>query len=411
MKSLEYKNDNLFFDGIAIEEIAKNIKTPFYIYSEDSIKQNIKGYMSQASQKTLFCYSVKANSNLSLLKLIASQGMGFDVVSKGELHRAIKAGASTKKIVYSGVGKTKEEIAYALNNKILCFNVESEEELVAINSQASLMKLKADISIRINPDVKVKTHPYIATGMRENKFGIAFEDAFEIYKKAKTLDSINIVGIDFHIGSQIMSIEPYLDSISSVKKLIQKLDSIDIKLSHIDVGGGLGISYKGEKLVDKSEYVKTIINSLSDLDLNIIFEPGRSIVGDCGILVSQVQYVKESSTKNFLIIDASMSELMRPPLYGAYHEITTTRKGEMPNKVYDVVGPVCESSDFIGKERKLNCKSGDLVVIEDVGAYGSVLSSNYNTRPRPAEYIISNSEIKLIRTSDTLDQIIENESC
>ena len=411
MKSLEYKNDNLFFDGIAVEDIAKNIKTPFYVYSEDTIKKNIKDYLSDASQKTLFCYSVKANSNLSLLKLIASQGMGFDVVSKGELHRAIKAGANPKRIVYSGVGKTKEEIAYALNNKILCFNVESEEELFAINSQASLMKLKADISIRINPDVKVKTHPYISTGMRENKFGIAYEDAFEIYKKAKQLDSINIVGIDFHIGSQIMSIEPYLDSISSVKKLIQKLDTIDIKLSHIDVGGGLGISYKGEKLVDKSEYVKTIINSLSDLDLNIIFEPGRSIVGDCGILVSQVQYVKESSAKNFLIIDASMSELMRPPLYGAYHEITPTRKSKMPNKVYDVVGPVCESSDFIGKERKLNCKSGDLLVIQDVGAYGSVLSSNYNTRPRPAEYMISNSEIKLIRTSDTLDQIIENESC
>ena len=411
MKSLEYKNDNLFFDGIAVEDIAKNIKTPFYIYSEDSIKKNIKDYISGASQKTLFCYSVKANSNLSLLKLIASQGMGFDVVSKGELHRAIKAGANPKRIVYSGVGKTKEEIAYALNNKILCFNVESEEELFAINSQASLMKLKADISIRINPDVKVKTHPYISTGMRENKFGIAYEDAFEIYKKAKQLDSINIVGIDFHIGSQIMSIEPYLDSISSVKKLIQKLDTIDINLSHIDVGGGLGISYKGEKLVDKSEYVKTIINSLSDLDLNIIFEPGRSIVGDCGILVSQVQYVKESSAKNFLIIDASMSELMRPPLYGAYHEITPIRKSEMPNKVYDVVGPVCESSDFIGKERKLNCKSGDLLVIQDVGAYGSVLSSNYNTRPRPAEYMISNSEIKLIRSSDTLDQIIENESC
>ena len=411
MKNLEYKNDNLFFDGIAIEDIAKNIKTPFYIYSEDSIKKNIKDYISDASQKTLFCYSVKANSNLSLLKLIASQGMGFDVVSKGELHRAIKAGANPKRIVYSGVGKTKEEIAYALNTKILCFNVESEEELFAINSQASLMKLKADISIRINPDVNVKTHPYISTGMRESKFGIAYEDAFDIYKKAEQLDSIKIVGIDFHIGSQIMSIEPYLDSISSVKKLIQKLDTIDIKLSHIDVGGGLGISYKGEKLIDKSEYVKTIINSLSDLDLNIIFEPGRSIVGDCGILVSQVQYVKESSAKNFLIIDASMSELMRPPLYGAYHEITPTRKSEMPHKVYDVVGPVCESSDFIGKERKLNCKSGDLLVIQDVGAYGSVLSSNYNTRPRPAEYMISNGEIKLIRTSDTLDQIIENESC
>ena len=411
MNNLEYKNDNLFFDGIAIEDIAKNIKTPFYIYSEDAIKQNIKDYMSEASQRTLFCYSVKANSNLSLLKLIASHGMGFDVVSKGELHRAIKAGANTKRIVYSGVGKTKEEIAYALNNKILCFNVESEEEMFAINSQASLMKLKADISIRINPDVKVKTHPFISTGMRENKFGIAYEDAFDIYKKAKTLDSINIVGIDFHIGSQIMSIEPYMDSISSVKKLIKKLDTIDIKLSHIDVGGGLGISYKDEEHVDKSEYVKTIINSLSDLDLNIIFEPGRSIVGDCGVLVSQVQYVKESNAKNFLIIDASMSELIRPPLYGAYHEITPTRKGKSSSKVYDVVGPVCESSDFLGKERKLNCKSGDFVVIQDVGAYGSVLSSNYNTRPRPAEYIISNSDIKLIRSSDTLEQIIENENC
>ena len=411
MNNLEYKNDNLFFDGIAIEDIAKNIKTPFYIYSEDAIKQNIKDYMSEASQRTLFCYSVKANSNLSLLKLIASHGMGFDVVSKGELHRAIKAGANTKRIVYSGVGKTKEEIAYALNNKILCFNVESEEEMFAINSQASLMKLKADISIRINPDVKVKTHPFISTGMRENKFGIAYEDAFDIYKKAKTLESINIVGIDFHIGSQIMSIEPYMDSISSVKKLIKKLDTIDIKLSHIDVGGGLGISYKDEEHVDKSEYMKTIINSLSDLDLNIIFEPGRSIVGDCGLLVSQVQYVKESNAKNFLIIDASMSELIRPPLYGAYHEITPTRKGKSSSKVYDVVGPVCESSDFLGKERKLNCKSGDLVVIQDVGAYGSVLSSNYNTRPRPAEYIISNSDIKLIRSSDTLEQIIENENC
>ena len=410
--TLKYVNENLTFDNVDVQELGQTIQTPYYLYSENIITTNVNDYIDSLEDvNSLVCYSVKANSNLSLLKLIASHGMGFDVVSKGELHRAIKAGANTKRIVYSGVGKTKEEIAYALNNKILCFNVESEEEMFAINSQASLMKLKADISIRINPDVKVKTHPFISTGMRENKFGIAYEDAFDIYKKAKTLESINIVGIDFHIGSQIMSIEPYMDSISSVKKLIKKLDSVDIKLSHIDVGGGLGISYKDEEHVDKSEYVKTIINSLSDLDLNIIFEPGRSIVGDCGVLVSQVQYVKESNAKNFLIIDASMSELIRPPLYGAYHEITPTRKGRSSSKVYDVVGPVCESSDFLGKERKLNCKSGDFVVIQDVGAYGSVLSSNYNTRPRPAEYIISNSDIKLIRSSDTLEQIIENENC
>ena len=396
---------------MSLNDIAKKIKTPFYIYSEDSIKSNISDYLAEASDRTLFCYSVKANSNLSLLKLIASQGMGFDVVSKGELHRAIRAGANPKRIVYSGVGKTKEEIAYALNNKILCFNVESEEELYAINSQASLMKIKADISVRVNPDVQVETHPYISTGMKENKFGIAYEDALDIYLKAKKLDSINIVGIDFHIGSQITSIEPYIDSIKSIKSLIGKLEKNNIKISHIDVGGGLGISYANEKLVTKPEYIKTIVNSLVDLNLDIIFEPGRSIIGDCGVLVSQVQYVKESNSKNFLIIDASMSELMRPPLYGAYHKITPVRKNNNPIKTYDVVGPVCESADFLGKDRKLNCQSGDLVVIEDVGAYGSVLSSNYNTRPRPAEYIISNNKVKLIRSADTLDQIIENENC
>lgn len=411
MNSLEYKNDSLYFDDISLGDIAKKIKTPFYIYSEKLIKRNISDYLANASKNTLFCYSVKANSNLTLLKLIASQGMGFDVVSKGELHRAIKAGANTKRIVYSGVGKTKEEIAYALNNKILCFNVESEEELYAINSQASLMKTRANISIRVNPDVKVETHPYISTGMRENKFGIAYEDALGIYQKAKKLESINITGIDFHIGSQITSIEPYLESISSIKNLIEKLEKKDIKLSHIDVGGGLGISYENEKLISKRDYIKTILNSLNDLNMNIIFEPGRSIIGDCGVLVSQVQYVKESNTKNFLIIDASMSELMRPPLYNAYHKITPVRKCDKPHKLYDVVGPVCESADFLGKDRKLNCQSEDLVIIEDVGAYGSVLSSNYNTRPRPAEYIISNNDVKLIRSADTLDQIIENENC
>ena len=411
MKSLEYKNNHLYFDSIDIREISKKIKTPYYIYSEKLIKENINSYLSSATDKTLFCYSVKANSNLSLLKLIASQGMGFDVVSKGELHRAIKAGASTKKIVYSGVGKTKEEIAYALNNKILCFNVESEEELYAINNQASLMKLIANVSIRVNPDVKVETHPYISTGMRENKFGIAYDDALRIYKKAKALDSLNIIGIDFHIGSQIMSVEPYLESISSIKKLLGKLEKNNIKISHIDVGGGLGISYQDEKKISKTNFVKTIVDEFKDMDLSIIFEPGRSIVGDCGLLVSEVQYVKESSSKNFLIVDASMSELLRPPLYNAYHKITPVTKSNSDGKVYDVVGPVCESADFLGKDRQLSCKSGDLIVVEDVGAYGSVLSSNYNTRPKPAEYIISNNEINLIRSADTIEQIIDNENC
>ncbi len=411
MKSLEYKNNSLYFDNIDIREISKKIKTPYYIYSEELIKENIKSYLSSATDKTLFCYSVKANSNLSLLKLIASQGMGFDVVSKGELHRAIKAGASTQKIVYSGVGKTKEEIAYALNNKILCFNVESEEELYAINDQASLMKLVANVSIRVNPDVKVETHPYISTGMRENKFGIAYDDALRIYKKAKGLDSLNIIGIDFHIGSQILSVEPYLESISSIKKLLEKLNKNNIKVSHIDVGGGLGICYQDEQHISKANFVKTVLNEFNNMDISIIFEPGRSIVGDCGLLVTEVQYVKESSSKNFLIVDASMSELMRPPLYNAYHKITPVLKSNISGKVYDVVGPVCESADFLGKDRQLSCKAGDLIVVEDVGAYGSVLSSNYNTRPKPAEYIISNNEINLIRSADTIEQILENENC
>ena len=337
--------------------------------------------------------------------------MGFDVVSKGELYKAIKAGASSNKIVFSGVGKSKEEIAYALNNKILCFNVESEQELNIINEQASLMKLRANISIRVNPDVKVDTHPYISTGMKENKFGIAYEDAIDMYKKAKKLKSLNIIGIDFHIGSQIMSISPYLESITSIKKLIDKLKKLNINLSHIDVGGGIGISYENEENINKTDYVNTITEAFANLDVTLIFEPGRSIVGDCGILVSQVRYVKESKSKNFLIIDASMSELMRPPLYNAYHKITPVSKTSSPYKIYDVVGPVCESADFLGKERKLNCKASDFIVVEDIGAYGSVLSSNYNTRPRPAEYIISNKEIKLIRSPDTLEQMLENENC
>ena len=367
--------------------------------------------MSSASDRTLFCYSVKANSNLSLLKIIASHGMGFDIVSKGELHRAIKAGVNTKKIVYSGVGKTKEEISYALNNNILCFNVESEEELIAINKQATLMKVIADISIRVNPDVETKTHPYISTGMKENKFGIPYDDAFAIFKKAHKLSSLNILGIDFHIGSQIMSTEPYLESISSVKKLINKLKKANINISHIDVGGGLGVAYKNEEAVSKPDFIKSITNALSDYDVDIIFEPGRSIVGDCGILVSEVQYIKETSAKNFMIVDASMSELMRPPLYGAYHKITPVKKSKAKNKIYDVVGPVCESADFLGKDRELNASAGDLIAIEDVGAYGSVLSSNYNTRPRPAEYIISNGKINLIRKPDSIEQILENENC
>ncbi len=409
MKSLEYQNNKLVFDQFILQDISKDITTPFYLYSEALIKKNIKEYISHATDATLFCYSVKANSNLSILKLIAAEGMGFDVVSKGELYRVIKSGADPKKVVYSGVGKTKTEIRYALENNILCFNVESEGELLAINEEASSLNVTANISIRVNPDVAVESHPYISTGMKDNKFGITYNNALALYIKASKLKSLKIIGIDFHIGSQITSIQPYLDSIKSIRSLIIDLKKENINITHVDVGGGLGISYEDENIVCKGDYIKEITNSLKDLNLTILFEPGRSVIGDCGLLVTKIQYIKESETKNFMIVDASMSELLRPPLYDAFHKITPVVKRDAKYKTYDIVGPVCESADFLGKERLMNSEVDDFLVIEDVGAYGFVLSSNYNTRPKPAEYIITNGNIKKIRSADTLEQILENE--
>ena len=409
MNSLHYQKNKLFFDQLDLEELSKGITTPFYLYSENLIKQNIKEYMSQSDDKTLFCYSVKANSNLSILKLIASEGMGFDVVSMGELYRVIKAGCDTKKVVYSGVGKTRAEIRYALENNILCFNVESEGELFVINDEASAMGTSANISIRVNPDVAVESHPYISTGLKDNKFGITYKNALTLYIKASKLSSLNIIGIDFHIGSQITSIQPFIDSIKSIRSLVSDLKKENINITHIDVGGGLGISYEGEDIVRKADYIKEITDSLRDLNVNILFEPGRSVIGDCGLLVTQIQYIKESESKNFMIVDASMSELIRPPLYNAFHKITPILKRDKSHKKYDIVGPVCESADFLGKERSMNSEVYDLLVIEDVGAYGFVLSSNYNTRPKPSEYIITNGSIREIRSADTLDQILTNE--
>ena len=409
MNSLHYQKNKLFFDELDLQELSKGITTPFYLYSENLIKQNIKEYISQSDDKMLFCYSVKANSNLSILKLIASEGMGFDVVSMGELYRVIKAGCDTKKVVYSGVGKTRAEIRYALENNILCFNVESEGELFVINDEASAMGTTANISIRVNPDVAVESHPYISTGLKDNKFGITYKNALTLYIKASKLSSLNIIGIDFHIGSQITSIQPFIDSIKSIRSLVSDLKKENINITHIDVGGGLGISYEGEDIVRKADYIKEITDSLRDLNVKILFEPGRSVIGDCGLLVTQIQYIKESETKNFMIVDASMSELIRPPLYNAFHKITPILKRDKSHKIYDIVGPVCESADFLGKERSMNSEVYDLLVIEDVGAYGFVLSSNYNTRPKPSEYIITNGSIRKIRSADTLDQILTNE--
>ena len=341
--------------------------------------------------------------------MLAGLGSGFDIVSAGELSRVIKAGGDPQKTVFSGVGKTQEEIRYALNSDILCFNIESEDELYTINEIAIDMNTKANISVRVNPAISVDTHPYITTGMKDNKFGIEQSQILPIYKEASKLPGINIMGIDFHIGSQIMDINPYIESLNKILEIIDQLESDGIVLKHIDIGGGLGISYQNESTVSKDTFVTEIINAIGERNLSIIVEPGRSIVGESGLLVSQVTNIKKTPFKNFAVMDAGMNDLLRPPLYEAYHSIKEVLQKSDAKLLYDVVGPICETADFLGKSRNLSIEKGDFLVVENVGAYGYSLSSNYNTRPRIDEYIISDSNINKIRDRETIEQILENE--
>jgi len=408
--TISYKDKALHFDDQNILDIVTKLQTPFYIYSENVIKNNFNMYHeSFGNTQHTICYSVKANSNLSILSLLARLGSGFDIVSAGELSRVIKAGGDPQKTVFSGVGKTQEEIRYALDTNILCFNVESEDELHTINEIAIDMNTKANISIRVNPAISVDTHPYITTGMKDNKFGIEQSQILPLYKKASKLAGINIIGIDFHIGSQIMDINPYIESLNKILEIIDQLDSQGIMLRHIDIGGGLGISYQNESTVSKDTFVTEIINAIGERNLSIIVEPGRSIVGESGLLVSKVTNIKKTPFKNFAVVDAGMNDLLRPPLYEAYHSIREVLLKSMEKSLYDVVGPICETADFLGKSRNLSIEKGDFLVVENVGAYGYSLSSNYNTRPKIDEYIISNSNINKIRDRETIEQILENE--
>jgi diaminopimelate decarboxylase len=408
--TISYKDKTLHFDGQNILDIATKHQTPFYIYSENVIKNNFNLYHeSFGNTQHTICYSVKANSNLSILSLLAHLGSGFDIVSAGELSRVIKAGGDPQKTVFSGVGKTQEEIIYALDANILCFNVESEDELYTINEIAIDMNTKANISVRVNPAISVDTHPYITTGMKDNKFGIEQSQILPMYIKASKLAGINIMGIDFHIGSQIMDINPYIESLNKILEIIDQLDSHGIMLKHIDIGGGLGISYRNESAVSKDTFVTEIIHAIGERNLSIIAEPGRSIVGESGLLVSKVTNIKKTPFKNFAVVDAGMNDLLRPPLYEAYHSIKEVLQKSDAKLLYDVVGPICETADFLGKSRNLTIEKGDFLVVENVGAYGYSLSSNYNTRPKIDEYIISNSNINKIRDRETIEQILENE--
>ena len=408
--TVKYINNILFFDEVNVLDFAKTNQTPFYLYSQNLITHNFMEYTQNLNTANhLLCYSVKANSNLSILSILSDLGSGFDIVSAGELQRVIAAGGDPAKTVFSGVGKTEEEIKFALSKNILCFNIESQEELNTLNKIALAEKKIANVSVRVNPAIDVKTHPYITTGMRDNKFGIDESEIINLYQEANDHKGLNIRGIDFHIGSQITSLEPFIDALSKVISIIKELKSLKIELEHIDIGGGLGISYDKKPIVSKEDFSKEILKLVEPLELKLLIEPGRSIVGDAGILVTKVINTKKSPSKNFLIVDAEMNDLIRPPLYSAYHAIKEVSQTKNKKILSDVVGPVCETADFLGKDRMLSVKQGDYLCVENVGAYGFVLSSNYNTRPKIDEYLAKDTDIKKIRIRDTIEQILENE--
>ncbi len=400
----------LFAESVSLEAIAKQFGTPTYIYSKNTLIQTFESFKKGLIKTDhLICFAVKANSNIAILNLFAGLGAGFDIVSGGELERVIYAGGNPQKIVFSGVGKTEPEIEAALKANILCFNVESRSELLRIQEVAEKINMKAPISIRVNPDVDAKTHPYISTGLKDNKFGVDFNQALSIYLDAKGMSHIAIKGIDCHIGSQITELKPFVDALDRVLSLVDQLKKNNIQLSHIDIGGGIGICYQDESPPDFEIYIKEILNKIKDLNVKIIFEPGRALVGNAGVLLSKVEYLKQNDIKHFAIIDAAMNDLMRPTLYDAYHEIKVVREHDEKPQSFDVVGPVCESGDFIAKNRSLKLKENDLICIMSAGAYGMSMSSNYNSRGRAAEVMVDQDKLYEIRTREKSSDLFKLE--
>jgi len=409
----KYKGSELFVENISITKLVKKYNTPLYIYSQTKIEDNFKAYKDGFKGiPNIICYAMKANSNHTILKLLSKLGCGADIVSGGELYRALKAGIKPQKIVYSGAGKTSNEIEYALKSNILMFNVESFEELEQINKIAGKLKIKAKISFRVNPDVDVHTHKYITTGKKGNKFGIPYEDAFDFYIKASKMKNIEIAGIDSHIGSQLLEVKPYNIAALRISKLIDKLEENGIKIKYIDIGGGLGIKYTSSDKPQTPEQLKKAVMSIYSKykDKTIIIEPGRSIIGDAGILTGQVIYKKNSGTKNFIITDIAMTDLIRPALYEAYHEILPVKKTNNKQIIADIVGPVCESSDFIAKDRKISSlERNDFISVECAGAYGISMASQYNSRLIGAELLVKGSKVKVIRKADKKEDLISKE--
>ncbi len=410
------KNGELHAENIALNQIAKEFGTPCYVYSKAALTLAFKSFQAGlVNTNHLICFAVKANPNIAILNLFAKLGAGFDIVSGGELARVLAAGGDPQKIVFSGVGKTADEMYAALNANIFCFNVESASELKRLNEVAKSMGKIAPVSLRVNPDVDAKTHPYISTGLKSNKFGVAFEHAINVYTQAAAMPNIAVHGIDCHIGSQITELAPFIDALDRLLDLVDMLEAKGIHISHIDVGGGIGITYSDETPPEFERYAKAILAKLAKSKLpkknvKLLFEPGRALVGNAGVLLTKVEYIKHTETKNFAIVDAAMNDLMRPALYDAYHDIVAVKPHVGETNTYEIVGPICESGDFLGHDRKLNIQEGDLLAIKSVGAYGMSMASNYNTRPRAAEIMVDSDQNYIIRKRENIADLFSLES-
>ena len=413
MDFFQYKNEQLYVEDLPVKQLAEEFGTPLYIYSRATLERHWHAFNSALGDHPhLICYAVKANSNIGILNIMAKLGSGFDIVSQGELERVLAAGGEASKVVFSGVAKSRAEIMRALEVGIRCFNVESVAELHHINQIAGEMEKIAPISLRVNPDVDAHTHPYISTGLKENKFGVSVDEAREVYKLAATLPHVKITGMDCHIGSQLTELQPFLDATDRLIRLMEQLKEDSITLKHLDLGGGLGVTYTDETPPHPSDYATALLNKLKNYeDLEIILEPGRAIAANAGILLAKVQYLKSNESRNFAITDTGMNDMIRPALYEAYMNISEIdRSLERKKAIYDVVGPVCETSDFLGKQRELAIAEGDYIAQRSAGAYGASMSSNYNSRPRTAEVLVDGNKAHLIRRRENLSELWALES-
>ncbi|SCZ70275.1 MULTISPECIES: diaminopimelate decarboxylase [unclassified Pseudomonas] len=411
MDAFNYRDGELFAEGVALSAIAERFGTPTYVYSRAHIEAQYQAYaQALAGMPHLVCFAVKANSNLGVLNVLARLGAGFDIVSRGELERVLAAGGQADKIVFSGVGKTRDDMRRALEVGVHCFNVESAEELERLQLVATELGVRAPVSLRVNPDVDAGTHPYISTGLKENKFGIDIATAEDVYIRAAQLPNLEIVGVDCHIGSQLTTLEPFIDALDRLLDLVDRLGECGIYLRHIDLGGGLGVRYRDEEPPLAADYVKAMRERLDGRDLALVFEPGRFIVANAGVLLTRVEYLKHTEHKDFAIVDGAMNDLIRPALYQAWMDVSAVRPRDTEPRTYDIVGPICETGDFLAKERTLALAEGDLLAVHSAGAYGFVMSSNYNTRGRAAEVLVDGDQAVEVRRRETVAELFAGES-